>query len=79
MSTTKSDLTTVLIPLKRRDIGYASVRPFLYFDPPTLLRPKRYVDFFGQTLVRPQLYFDLYFSTNKKSKVWQKVEVERSK
>jgi len=34
--------------------GYASVPPFLYFDPPTLLRPK--------------LYFDLYVSTNKKSR-----------
>ena len=35
-------------------VGYASVWPFLYFDPPTLLRPK--------------LYFDLHFSTNKKSR-----------
>jgi len=28
------------------------VRPFLYFDPPTLLRPKPYFDVFGQTLFR---------------------------
>ena len=35
-------------------VSDASVRPFLNFDPPTLLRPK--------------LYFELYFSTNKKSR-----------
>jgi len=47
---------------------FSYIRPFLYFDPPTLLRPKPYFDFFGQTLVRPKLYFDLYFSTNKMSR-----------
>ena len=49
-----------------RFCGYALVRPFMYLDPPTLLRPKPYFDFFGQTLLRPKLYFDLCFSTNKK-------------
>ena len=71
-------------------VGYAAIRPFLYFDPPTLIRPKPYFDFFGQTLLGPKLYFDLYFSSNNKSRfdkrskyylmqVLLKVEVKRSK
>ena len=36
---------------------------FLYFDPPTLLRPKPYFDFFGQTLLRPKPYFDFFGQT----------------
>jgi len=39
-----------------RFFGYASVRPFLYLDPPTLLRPEPYFDFLGQTLLWPKLY-----------------------
>mgnify|MGYP000124864948 CR=1 FL=1 len=68
-------------PLKRVRISstfsvlrpFSYLRPVLYFDPPTLLRPKPYFDLFGQTLLttktllRP-LYFDLCFSTNKKSR-----------
>ena len=70
--------------------GYVSARPFLYFDPPTLLRPKLYFEvnltstflaklyfdqnFTSTSLLRPKLYFDLYFSTNKKSRF-----VKRSK
>jgi len=71
-----------------RFCGYALVRPFMYLDPPTLLRPKPYFDFFGQTLLRPKLYFDLCFSTNKKPRFDKRskyrsrsreVEVRRSK
>jgi len=68
--------------------GHASVRPFLYFDPPTLLRPKPYFNFFGQTLLRPKLYYGLYFSINNNSRLDKRskyasrskeVEIERSK
>jgi len=53
--------------------GYASVRPvsylrpFLYFDPPTLLNftstflAQVYFDLFGKTLLRPKLYFGFKF------------------
>ena len=41
---------------RRYGTGYALVRPFLYFDPSTLLRPKPYFDFFRQKLLRP-IYF----------------------
>ena len=72
---------------------FSDLRPFLYFDPPTLFwpklsfdhfittlrRPELYFDFFGQTLLRPKLYLDLCFSTNKKSRFDKKVEVQSSK
>ena len=50
--------------------GYALVRPFLYFDPPTFLRPKPSCDFFS-----PQLYFNqnctLTCTCNKKTRFRQ--------
>jgi len=58
------------------DFGYASVRPFLYFDhfhifdlfctSTTLLRPFLYFDLFctSTTLLRPFLYFDHSTSTS---------------
>ena len=66
--------------------SFSYLRHFLYFDPPTLLRPKLYFD---QNLTSTKkIYFDLYFSTNKKYRFdkWSKyasrskeVEVEGSK
>ena len=32
---------------------FSDLRAFLYFDSPTLLRPKLYFDLFGQNLLRP--------------------------
>ena len=41
-----------------RRISAMQVRPFLDFDPPTLLPPKLYFDLFVRTLLPPKL-FDL--------------------
>jgi len=70
-------------------IGYASVRPLLYFDHFHIFDlfcisiHRLYFDLNLSSTFLAKLYFDLYFSTSKKSRFEigrsTKVEVERSK
>jgi len=59
---------------KLQNKGYGSVRHFLYFDPPTLLRPKPYSDFFDQTF-RSKFYFDRRYENGRST---EKVELTRT-